>query len=682
MFISKIEVKNFRLLKNIWLSLEPDSTVIVGRNNSGKTSLTELLKRLLSESSPRFSLEDFNVDTQIDFWNALGVLRENGEDEQVRNLIPSIEVILHLTYSDTDDLGMLQHFIVDLDMTSTTAIAHLRYSLKDGELKSFFDGLSYDVNLEDKSIFFKEIKERLPRYFETILTAVAPGDPTNFKTVELKTLRSMIQTGFITAQRGLDDTTHKEKDVLGKVLERLFTSASSDSSTDNDKEKAKKIDDFVKELQTKIDAEFTGHLASLLPGLNLFGYPGLSDPKIKTETVLNAQSLLSDFTKLKYSSKNGLGLPETYNGLGSRNLIFILFQLYEFFKVYKSLIPSPSFHIVFIEEPEAHLHPQMQEVFIRKVNEISKAFASQLNDGKDWPVQFIVTTHSTHMSNESKLESIRYFLNSNIDSPQTVVKDLRYGLETTNLIDDKVFLQKFLTLTSCDLFFCDKAILVEGDTERILMPSLIERIDTDLDVDKRLSSQYLTVFQIGGAYSFRFFNLIDFLELKCLIITDLDSVRRHEPMGDERQVTYRADLVSASDQTSNATIKNWFSENTISPANLLTKSDVHKTLGKKRIAYQTPENAGEACGRSFEEAFLLANPAKFGIAGTILEKEKLASDLAKKNKKSNFALSLAIDDTEWTVPRYISEGLLWLSEGNVIIDPIAVAMIQGEEPHE
>ena len=67
---------------------------------------------------------------------------------------------------------------------------------------------------------------------------------------------------------------------------------------------------------------------------------------------------------------NGINLPEVYNGLGPRNLIFILLKLLEFFRAFTTRQPESGVHLIFIEEPEAHLHPQMQAVFIRKLNEI------------------------------------------------------------------------------------------------------------------------------------------------------------------------------------------------------------------------------------------------------------------------------------------------------------------------
>jgi hypothetical protein len=101
---------------------------------------------------------------------------------------------------------------------------------------------------------------------------------------------------------------------------------------------------------------------------------------------------------------------QRYNGLGARNLIFILLQLLEFFKSFKATQQAPGLHLVFIEEPEAHLHPQMAEVFIRKLTEITAMFVTMYNDGVPWPVQFVVSTHSSHMANEARFEAIRYFL--------------------------------------------------------------------------------------------------------------------------------------------------------------------------------------------------------------------------------------------------------------------------------
>ena len=62
MLIKHVEIENFRLLRDVALGLEERTTLIVGRNNSGKTSIAELFRRLLSDKSPAFRLEDFSLD--------------------------------------------------------------------------------------------------------------------------------------------------------------------------------------------------------------------------------------------------------------------------------------------------------------------------------------------------------------------------------------------------------------------------------------------------------------------------------------------------------------------------------------------------------------------------------------------------------------------------------------------
>lgn len=672
MKIRDITVKNFRLLEDVSLCLENDTTLIVGRNNSGKTSLTELFRRLLAESSPRFRLEDFSLGTHEGFWEAREHFTSDEEENVVRERLPAISITLGIEYSADEDLGTLADFIVDLNDACTTAKIVVTYAVGAGKIGDLFADLG-----DDRRGFFRALRERVPKLFEAHVEAQDPNDPTNKKILESTHLRAVLQFGFINAQRALDDATNKEKAVLGKVFERLFTSASAAGAGPDDQARVETLKTAVEGVRTQIDEDFNVQLGALTPTFSLFGYPGLADPQLRTETQLDVQQLLSNYTTVTYTGPDpeGINLPESYNGLGSRNLIFILLKLFELFREFTTRQPESGVHLIFIEEPEAHLHPQMQSVFIRQLDRIRAMFETTYNGGNAWPVQFVVTTHSSHIANEASFDAMRYFLARPRETGCTILstqsKDLRTGL-SGEVPENREFLHQYMTLTRCDLLFADGAIMVEGTTERLILPKAIGKFDKQNG--SNLGGKYLSIMEVGGAYAHLFFNLVDFLDLRTLIVTDLDSV--------DAANNRTKCKVSGGTHSSNASVNRWFDPdggNSPTLPALLAKTDIEKSIGCRRIAYQVPHTDGDACGRSFEDGFILANPNKFGLAGpTATEREIQAWDLAKDVKKSEFALRFAINDTEWAIPRYIDRGLRWLGQ----IDDAATAPAAIEPPAE
>ena len=649
-------------MSDVELAFEERTTVIVGRNNSGKTSLSEVMRRFLDEGPTTFQLEDFSSACYDQFCAARHVHKQGEDESAVRPLLPFIELELLCRYDPAQpELGPLAPFVIDLDPACSDAKITMRYELKDGAITAFFDGLpDGELDMEGRIAFFRTIRERIPSSYAVKIWAQDPSDPDNRRQMPPAALRNLVKTGFINAQRGLDDVTSRESDVLAKVVEGLFTTAASPMADNADRVIAEALTNVVQDIQTQIDTNFSGQLKSLMPTLQSFGYPGLGGQEMRTETTLNIKSLLSNFTKVRYAGYGGVPLPESYNGLGVRNLIFILLQLVGFYKAFRAEATSPGMHMIFIEEPEAHLHPQMQEVFIRQLDKIAQQLAEEAEDGSTWPVQFVVSTHSSHIANEAGFETIRYFLGTDVPGAgegirRTKIKDLRQGLTGTPEADRK-FLHQYLTLTRCDLFFADKAILVEGLSERLLLPVIISKLEEAETASPKLSNQYVTVMEVGGAYAHLFFTLLEFLELRSLIITDLDSVVA---------AGGQACAVHAGTTSSNACLKAWFStDNPFTLDGLMAKPESNKVNGRNRIAYQCPESADGPCGRTFEDAFILANSSLFGlVGGTREELETAARDMASKLKKSEFALKYAITDTNWNAPKYILDGVRWLAAG-------------------
>lgn len=591
------------------------------------------------------------------------------QDDEIRALIPSIELRLLFRYDpEQPDLGPLSDFIIDLDPDCNKALVVAHYELREGAIESLFaDQPPGNLTDEDRLAFFKVLRERIPVLFNASIWAEDPNGATNRKQMAVSELRSLLKTGFVNAQRGLDDDTSRDTDVLAKILESLFTAAKSPTADQDVQTIAQALQEAVHDIQQMIEGGFKEELRKLMPTLHTFGYPGLDGSELNTETILDVERLLSRHTKVRYAGHHGILLPESYTGLGIRNLIFILLQIVSFYRTFRAEPTAPGVHLVFIEEPEAHLHPQMQDVFIRQVSKIAQQLSAQEGTPLPWPVQFIVSTHSSHIANAAGFGAIRYFLPTAADGVrQTVIKDLREGLRKTPE-EHRRFLHQYLTLTRCDLFFADKAVLIEGTSERLLLPVIIDKLEESEPNMPKLSSQYMTTMEVGGAYAHIFFDLVDFLELRTLIITDLDSV---VAAGGVACPVYKGT------DTSNACLKMWFGDGDCSPEALLAKEEAAKVKELRRIAFQRPEAEGGPCGRTFEDAFMLANPAIFGIEGATPEEQaQCAWDKLAKIKKSEFALKYAIDETEWTAPGYILEGLRWLTAGGISDGDVATAQL-------
>ncbi|WP_141691413.1 AAA family ATPase, partial [Acinetobacter pittii] len=173
MRIEKIKVEGFRLLENVEFGLEENSTVIVGRNNSGKTSFTSIFDCFCGESGTRFRLEDFSVLSREKFLKAKE-LREAGESSEVIfETLPRISLILTFQYNKlSPDLGSLSPFIIDLDEDSTTAIARVEYRPILKNMHLLFDLTPSSAVVEPRTHFYKNLKGNLSKAYGVHVSAI------------------------------------------------------------------------------------------------------------------------------------------------------------------------------------------------------------------------------------------------------------------------------------------------------------------------------------------------------------------------------------------------------------------------------------------------------------------------------------------------------------------------------
>ncbi len=452
----------------------------------------------------------------------------------------------------------------------------------------------------------------------------------------------------------------------------------------------------IEDAQKAFDDRLKDGFAAALKEMEKLGYPGVTDPSLKISTRLKPVDGLNHETAVQYliqmtdgESAIDLHLPEDSNGLGYQNLISMVFRLMSFrdawMRVGKAQSTAtasagnfiPPLHLVLIEEPEAHLHTQVQQVFIRQAYKILRTH-DELKDGR-LSTQLVVSTHSSHIAHECEFASLRYFrrMPANAgDIPTSCVINLTdvFG----NDPDTKRFVTRYLKVTHCDLFFADGAVLIEGPAERILVPHFIRYHKEFSD----LLECYITWLEIGGSHAHRMKELIERLGLTTLIITDLDA----EDMDGKATPPERG----SKQKSRNETLKSWCPATEILDE-LIDKSenDMIKTYQNERfsirVAYQRPLTItfkgveGEALANTLEDALVFQNIDFFAThkgkglltkfrkaikdSMTIPELSKTLFDDLKGGGKAELALDLLDIEppNDLKPPVYIREGLLWLA---------------------
>lgn len=647
MKLMKAQVKNFRLLHDLCITLDEKVTSIVGKNNSGKTSLSSIFKIFLTESGKSFSFEDFSLACYCDFIKIFKLYQEitteNKEEKisEIQKRIPKIQLFLTVKYGEKDNWANIKPLFTNLEESDELVIL-CEYAPDSTEtfLKNLHEAMAGLTYSNDELL--NKIKTHYQNHYEINIRPYSETEQT--ENISRSDVNKLIQTKFIDAERVLTDSSK-----LSKIFQDQFKTENV-----NDEKKAEELLEVLESASGTIDEKLKLFFAPFVTHFNTFGFPGLGREKVELRSQLGTEVLFRENIKLFYNHGEA-SLPEKYNGLGYSNLICMIAEIIGFYSEIKD--KKNNLNIIFIEEPEAHMHPQMQSVFINNIVAFLKSVKLD--------AQVIITTHSSPILSASRFESIRYF--TPVHSASTaVVKDLMDFNKKLTEQETREFLQQYLTLGKCDLFFADKAILFEGTVERILLPIFIEKIEKETSGCK-LSEQYISSIEVGGAYMSKFKELLEFLDIRTLIITDIDSVNSDSL---KVKVERGKNLL-----TSNIALKDWIPGKEKIDDLLCETVSKKDGNGKICVAYQnnvSTDAASLICGRSFEEAFIIDN-AEYIFSN----KEKLLSikchlrdyqdsaeikaksyeiqDFIDRNKrKTEFAFDLlSVSKEGWSVPVYI-----------------------------
>lgn len=743
MHLHSYRLRNFRRLKDAHIELADDISIFVGSNNSGKTSATQAIHAFVTGGRDRFSLYDFSSSCWKTFDEAgsINLAEPVPEGFSLPNidldlwfevaapdlylvipLLPSTawegtKVGIRVSLAARSPLTLIQNY-QEAKAKGTEQAAELppgsQYvpwprSMTDylqRELKSEYELRYFILDRTQFDEDFREIGDYVPEELG--------GEPGGGAI-----LKSLIHIDNLGAQRHLADPNPEaggRSEDLSKRLSRFYKRNLNQRQDDHAALKA------LFESEQALNIHLDGVFKPMLDRLARLGYPGINNPRLKIMSALDPAHVMSQDARVHYQIGDGedtATLPDSYNGLGFKNLIYMVVEILDAQARWVTMDNRPPLHLIFVEEPEAHLHAQLQQVFIRNVLELLNI---EGDDGSIFGSQMVITTHSPHILYERGFKPIRYFRRKKVGKEQlTEVLNLSAFYQAQP--DDRDFLERYLKLTHCDLFFSDAAILVEGNVERLLLPVMIRK------VAKTLRSACLCILEVGGAFGHRFQSLIEFLGLTTLIITDIDSVALMAPaagaaIDDEEVEEFEVPADGEDDvamqvqddgqnpagepaapppkrkygkaclpnepgaATSNQTLIKWL-PGKLTIEDLRNASEADKTHeleddAKVRVAYQTERaitwnGATETlCGRTLEEDFGLENPewsqaedrkslgliVKGGAADPRALAKGLHERVSRKSfDKTKFALAVLTENEDvWHVPAYIRDGLVWLKD--------------------
>ena len=675
-------ITNFRRLDEIFFDLDDRETIFVGPNNSGKTSATSVFRCFLGRRD--FTVHDFPLKTlkAMDDWSP-------EEQDADGNSLDFPEIGLDLWFSlDPGSVAYARIGALVSRLNDEIVEVGVGCVFRANDPETLWGDYTkiYPVNdagHRKRSLTqFLEADKRLKKYFSIAYYALEKkGDAVErvglMPQEGKRTLQSLLRVDFVDAQRNLQDD---ELTSRGSRLSSAF--ASFYRANLEQAEAGEDAVRIVEEHNERLTRHYDVNFKELMSVLEKLGVPSATERRLTIISALGAQEALKGTTDLVYTEAGAEhSLPEAYNGLGFKNLVLMAVQLRDF-QVQWSMTEEdrPLCHVIFIEEPEVHLHAQVQQTFISNMWSI----LDDLAEKEKITPQLVLTTHSSHILNSVDFEKVRYFRrrrrageqakNQPVLSISEVhsLKEFKAPAVTakTNTLSEQEaldFLKRYMTLTHCDLLFADAAVLIEGSAERLLLPAMINMKHPEL---KRA---YLTILEVGGAYAHIFSELLKFLHIPYLVITDLDSVKANS-------VTGRKEACCAADgeaETSNAVLRSYFpGQSAIAALIALTPTERIQEDGNRFVTYQRPVEVQHAdqklslWARTFEEALIYENLPACGEGGFLsginlptvpgdINRSVFEQVRAPSFKKTDFALGV-LSQMVWSPPIYVLEGLAWL----------------------
>jgi putative ATP-dependent endonuclease of OLD family len=422
MFLSKITIENFRCFGNgddrFELKLKPGLTALVGENDGGKSAVIDALR--------------FALGTTDQEWHRLEPTDFHDSGETGGMNATEITVVCKFAELNSDELSAFVEHLTHSRIAGESPVLYINWTAKHVRTKP-----------SGRTFWRPETHSGKDGKGPTL----PPGLSELLRTTYLRPLRDAEQS--LSAGRG-----SRVSQVLNHIDEIKSAGDPYDAASVADLKKLNLLGivDLANDLLSCQEGikDARGKIDDHLDGLSLRG------DNLKSKIEVGGANEKEEMRLRQLLEKLDLGLAGRGRlGLGSNGLLFMACELL-------LLVQDDERNkILLIEEPEAHLHAQRQLRVMKFMQE----------QDKEKQIQILVTTHSPNLASAIKLDNI------------VIVRGSRaYSLargETQLDAGDYRFLERFLDVTKANLFFARGVMVVEGDAENILIPTLANIIERD-----------------------------------------------------------------------------------------------------------------------------------------------------------------------------------------------------------
>jgi len=446
MYISKINIKNYRCFRDATLEFNHGLNVIIGENNSGKTTVLRALGLIFDRSSfLKPSIDDF--------------YRKNSFEKP-----PQIVITITLEETENESLAdkaIVATWLTKLESPWEASLTYV-YFLPEGDLEDYLKEV--DEAKESGLIdFYNILQQYLPKY----VSRIYGGKLESRNRVEYELLEKFDCQLFDALRDVEREMLTGRNPLLKQVLNHFLDYGLRNQPQQKQKKKEEfknDSDNLIGKLQQRLDIDHILELAKVT-GASVGGTPFIGGD-LKESDIIAALKLMI--------RKYGIEIPITHNGLGYNNLIFISLILSNLERITSTELGENAiiFPMLLIEEPEAHLHPALQYNFLK--------FILREIDKKQLSRQIFLTTHSTHITAAVGLDSV-ICLSMDENEELNVAYPGKVFSDSAEDKKSKRYIETYLDATKSNLLFSKGSILVEGITEQLIVPRLAESLLISLE---------------------------------------------------------------------------------------------------------------------------------------------------------------------------------------------------------